>query len=472
MRHSAGFALSLYVARVVMLARGWAAAAALGPHGYGLWNTLNLVFDYGSYASIGAIQGLDLELPAAHAQRDAARARNLMRGAWSIVAVGAMAFSVLVVVLLALRPQGIELPAPGLVGLMLLAALLQLAFQYHAAALRAMGRVPSVSAAQATQAVVGAGLGLALVWSMGLWGLLYGWLAGTCLALVLMRRDGREIPVVPGSWREGLSLAQIGFPVFGFYVASLILRSVDRLALVRFGTPESLGLYSLGLMVTGSLLHLPESAAFVLFPRVAAAHRSGENIQDIKLLVKRTQRVIISFMPIIVGLVMIWTGPVVEWLLPEYRGGVRAIQMLCIAALVLACSTVPSYYLLGAGDQKKVLVLGVLAALIAGAIVFRAASLDPTPLEVATAATMGYGVFVLPALILASLRLCGSIPERIGCVALSLLPPAALSGLALVLLHVAPGHGVVRSLTGTLIFLAVSVPVALLVALKPRVSGA
>jgi O-antigen/teichoic acid export membrane protein len=447
-----------------MLARGWAAAAALGPHGYGLWNTLNLVFDYGSYASIGAIQGLDLELPAA--SRNPARAQSLMRGAWSVVAVGAMAFSIAVVVMLALRPTAIELPAPGLVGLMLLAALLQLAFQYHAAALRAMGRVPSVSAAQAVQAVVGAGLGLALVWSTGLWGLLYGWLAGTLLALALMRRDGREISIVPGFWSEGVALAKIGFPVFGFYVASLVLRSVDRLALVRFGTPESLGLYSLGLMVTGSLLHLPESAAFVLFPRVAAAHRSGENLEDVKLLVKRTQRVIVAFMPIVVGLVMIWTGPVVEWLLPEYIGGIRAIQMLCIAALVLATSTVPSYYLLGAGDQKKVLLLGVLAALAAGAIVFRAASLDPTPLAIATAATMGYGVFVLPALILASLRLCHGIAERVGFVALSLLPPAALSGLALVLLHVAPGHGVMRSLTGTLIFLIISVPVAFLIALK------
>jgi len=165
-------------------------------------------------------------------------------------------------------------------------------------------------------------------------------------------------------------------------------------------------------------------------------------------------------MPLVVGLAMLWTGPVVEALLPEYRGGVRAIQMLCIAALVLSTATVPSYFLLGSGDQKKVLVLGILAAMSAGAIVFRAAALNPTPLEVATAATLGYGVFVVPALILASLRLCKGVAARVGFVALSLLPPAALSGFALALLHVAPGQGAMRSVTGTLFFLLIGVPAA------------
>ncbi len=343
---------------------------------------------------------------------------------------------------------------------MLLAALLQLAFQYHAAALRAAGRVPAVSAAQAVQAVAGAGLGLALVWSQGLWGLLYGWIAGTLLALALMRRDGPDVPLIPGDWREGVALARIGFPVFAFYVASLVLRSVDRLALVRFGTAETLGLYSLGLMVTGSLLHLPESAAFVLFPRVAAAYRAGADVEAVRSLVLRTQRVIVAFMPLVVGLAMIWTGPVVEALLPDYRGGVRAIQMLCIAAMVLSTATVPSYFLLGSGDQKKVLLLGVIAAALAAVIVFRAASIRPDPLGVATAATMGYGCFVGPVLILASIRLCQGIASRVGFVALSLLPPALLAGFALVLLHVAPGQGAMRSLMGTLFFLLIGVPAA------------
>ena len=57
-RESLGFAASQYLARVAMLGRGLAAAAALGPAGFGGWNALNLIFDYGSvsptFASLAA----------------------------------------------------------------------------------------------------------------------------------------------------------------------------------------------------------------------------------------------------------------------------------------------------------------------------------------------------------------------------------------------------------------------------------
>ncbi|MEK7331241.1 MAG: hypothetical protein AAB113_10610, partial [Candidatus Eisenbacteria bacterium] len=56
--------------------------------------------------------------------------------------------------------------------LMLVAALLQIAIQYHTGALRAHGEFRAVSEAHATQAVLGGGLGLALVSRLGVWGLL------------------------------------------------------------------------------------------------------------------------------------------------------------------------------------------------------------------------------------------------------------------------------------------------------------
>jgi O-antigen/teichoic acid export membrane protein len=80
-----------------------------------------------------------------------------------------------------------------------------------------------------------------------------------------------RVPLVPASPREGLALARLGFPVFGLFAASVLLRSVDRLALVRYATPADLGHYSIGLLAAGLVIYLPESAAAVLYPRIAAA---------------------------------------------------------------------------------------------------------------------------------------------------------------------------------------------------------
>src|SRR5207247_978784 len=49
-RDALAMASSQYASRAALLVRGLAAAAALGPHGYGGWNALNLIFDYGAYS--------------------------------------------------------------------------------------------------------------------------------------------------------------------------------------------------------------------------------------------------------------------------------------------------------------------------------------------------------------------------------------------------------------------------------------
>jgi len=407
-RDSAGIALSQYLARAMMLARGWAAAVALGPGGFGHWNALNLIFDYGSYASLGSLQGLDLELPSAVAAGDRARARALMAGAWSVILAGGLAFALALALVLALRPHEALTLGPGLAALMALAALLQLAFQYFASSLRAYGRFHAVSSGQAIQAVVGAGLGVLLVWRLGLFGLLAGWLLGSVLALAGMRRAGPEIPLLARGPGEGVRLARNGFPIFAFFVTSLVLRSVDRLALVRFGAPESLGLYSLGLMAAGSTLYIPESVAFVLFPRIASAWRGTADRDAARDQVLRAQRALCVVLPLAVGLALVWAEPVVRAWLPAYAPGLASLRLLVAGALVLSAATVPSYFLLGAKRERSLLKLGLVAAAINTALVFGVAARRPEPAAVALASTCGYALFA--ALLLA--RAAGELFER------------------------------------------------------------
>src|SRR4030095_13538209 len=93
-----GVALGQMVARAVLLVRGVVAAVALGPHGYGGWNALNLILEYGAYASCGALDGLELRLPGAVGHGDRERAIRMMRGAWSIILIGGTLFAVGLVV--------------------------------------------------------------------------------------------------------------------------------------------------------------------------------------------------------------------------------------------------------------------------------------------------------------------------------------------------------------------------------------
>jgi O-antigen/teichoic acid export membrane protein len=460
-RESLGVALSQYLARAVIVLRGLASAAALGPHGYGGWNALNLIFDYGSYSSLGALQGLDLQLPAAAAAGETERAQRLMSGAWSIALTGGAAFAIGLALYLATGGSAFSaFPGVGLPLLMLVAALLQLAFQYLASSLRAFGRIPAVSAGYAIQAVLGGGLGLALVWRFGAWGLLAGWIAGTLVSLAFMRGAAREAPLAPARLREGWALLKLGFPIFAYFASTLVLRSVDRLALVRFGAPESLGLYSLGLLATGLVLYLPEAAGYVLFPRIAAVfHGGGDRARSISEAV-RAHRALAVVMPLLVGLGMIWAEPVVGALLPAYRGGVPALRWLSLGALMLSAATVPGYYLLAAGRQNALTRLGAFAALVNAALVFAVASRAPRPESVAAAASTGYALFAVAVMALAMREWFERASERARLFATTLFPAIWAGGISLALCILITGsHAWSVAVERSLILVALAIPV-------------
>lgn len=420
---SALYALSQYFSRAVLLARGLAAAAALGPAGFGAWNALVLVLDYGTYASLGALYGLDLRLPPAVARGEAEGARRDMRGAWGLTLAGGAAFTLVVVLYLragtwlALTGWGWGPPV-----LMLAAVFAQLAIHYHAAVLRAHGDFGAVSAATTTQAVVGGGIGLAAVWGAGVWGLLWGWLVGSLLALVRLRRAPSRPPLRPAPPLAGLPLSRAGFALFAFFALSLLLRSLDRIALVRFGGNESLGTYSVGLIAAGLVLYLPEAAAAVLFPRIAAAAEGARDAVRTREEVVRAQRALTVLLPLPVGLGALWAGPVVARVLPAFVGGVPAIRVLSMGALLLAAGTLPAYALLGLKRGHRLLPAAAATVLVAGILVFVTASSAPRATPVAVAAGLGQALFGVVILLVAARDLVADPAGRRTLIAASVTP--------------------------------------------------
>jgi O-antigen/teichoic acid export membrane protein len=430
-RDSLGTALSQYLARVALLLRGVVAAAALGPLGYGAWNALNLLLDYGAYASCGALQGLELRLPSAAARGDRTEARDVMAGAWSVVAIGGALFALVSVLVLAgdrrlISPWGWGPPL-----LMLAAALLQLVTQYHAGALRAHGEFRAVSEALVLQAVLGAGLGLATVSRFGVWGLLWGWLAGSLAALLWMRRGPLRPPLASGAIRPGLTLARLGLPVFAFYAASLVLRSVDRIAFVRYAGTEGLGQYSLGLMAAGLILYLPEAAATVLYPRLSAAAQGARDPEGTRAELKQVHRALAVALPPAVAIGMVWAGPVIAWLLPAYREGVVPLRILALGALMLSGATLPGYSVLAAGPRWRLLAMAIAVASLTSLVVFGVAAHDHRPASIALAAAAGYTSFALGLVALAAPGLCVDWAERLRFAAASFVPALWAGALAI-----------------------------------------
>jgi O-antigen/teichoic acid export membrane protein len=471
-RDSLGLALSQYLSRALLLARGVASAAALGPTGFGGWNALNLILDYGAYASLGAIQGLDLRLPAAASRGDVQRARRVQQGAWLATLIGGALFAVAVSLQLAsgtwLESSGWGWGAPLL---MLAATFLQLGILYHAASLRAFGDFGAVSSGLALQALVGGGIGIATVWTAGVWGLLWGWLAGGLLAIVWMRRSPQRPPLAPRGAGEGVSLAVAGLPMFAFFALTMVLRSLDRIALVRFGGNDSLGLYSLGLIASGLVLYLPEAAAAVLFPRVAAAVGGARDPEETRRQVLRAQRSMSVLLPLVVGPGVLWAPVIVTRLLPSFTDGLASLRVLSVAALVMSMATLPSYYLLALGRGRSLVVAALGAVVVAAVAIFVVTASDPRPVVVAWAATAGYAAFSIVMLAMAWRRLASPGRERAGLVAGTLLPTLGAALLLLFLSRI-PDPTVIGAAWRSVAFLGAYAPVAVAFGRRLGIGGA
>ena len=445
-RDTLGLAVSQYLARGILLARGVLAAIALGPAGFGQWNALNLILDYGGYAPVGVLQGLDLRLPAPTARGDAGEARRLLAGAWSMVLAGGTLFALLLVAAFASgRPallRGLGWSAPLL---MLAAALLQLVLQYHGSALRARGRFGVVSGSSAAQALLGGSLGLALVWRFGISGLLWGWLAGTLVALAWVRLAAPDVPLRPGAPVEGVRLVRGGFVVFAFFAVSLALRSVDRLALIHYGTPADLGAYSLGLMAAGLVLYVPEAAAAVLYPRIAAAAGDTRGLEFMSGQVARAQRALAVLLPLVVAVAMVWVAPALAWWLPRYRDAGEAVRLLVLGALLLSASTLPAYWLLGSGRARSLLLAGLACATVTALLVFAVAARAPRPSPVALAACVGYGAFAVAIATLAARDLRPGPGGRLAFAVSSFMPAVWAGVAAFVACRIGPAESVLAA---------------------------
>ncbi len=460
LRDSIGVVLATYVARAVMLARGLVAAVVLGPAGFGAWNALSLVLDYGTYASAGALQGLELRLPVAEGLGDRERARRMLASAWAVILSAFTLYAAAIGLALATGTvQSTVMGGAGPAVVLLGSALGQLAFQTHATALKARGTFRPVSEATALQAVIGGGLGLALVARLGLWGLAGGWLIGTLFALVRLRLAARDVPLLPAPSREGLALAWAGLPVFGSMLASLVLRSVDRVAFTHAGHPESLGLYSIGLTAAGLVLYPPEAAAAVLYPRIAAAAGGARDLERTRAEVARAHRTLTLVLPLLVAIGMIWAAPVVGWWLPRYRGGVEALRLLAFGALLLSAASVPGYWLLGQGRAWTLCAASALCAAFTAMLVFGVTAHTTSPTAVATAACAGYASFAGALVILAARDLEHDAGARVTFAVASFLPAAWAGAAAFGVCATGPRESVGAAVARTLVVIALYAPV-------------
>jgi len=439
-RDTAGFAISQYLSRFVQLFRGIIAARLLGPAAYGSWNALLLVLDYGILSQLGLQQGLDQEIPGSITRGDEEQTRRLKRGGVAGMILLWILFAAGVAVYLVVKKRRLaEGWGPAGVLLMVLAVLLQELIFYHGTLLRSHGRIGAVSKALSLQAIAGGLVGIGLVFPFGVWGLLAGWLAGQVAALVYLRREGAAIApfaLVPNDGTR--QLLQRGFPIFLFMASSMVLKSIDRIMILKFLSVEALGYYSVGLMGVSMLLYIPDSVSYVLYPRMLAKFAATGDADATARELVRPLATVAWLMPLVVGVSVFFVRDVVTLLLPKYLPGVPALNILLFGTLGLSLASIPSFYIMAIQKQVKLLPLALGAIVLEIALIGLFLHLGWQLEGVAAAVSIGYVVYGVGLLIYAASHVAGTLRDRATWVLRSVLPTMWAATIAIVFAALVP----------------------------------
>jgi O-antigen/teichoic acid export membrane protein len=357
-RDSVGFAVSQYLVRFLNLVRGLVAARLLGPGGYGAWNAIMLLFDYGACAPLGTYQGLDRVVPARIVDGDAHRLERVKRSGLFSVLTLSLLFAAGCMFYFA-RSQGQVRTTWGLSGIALTLGCMLLTnlSLYHLTIMRSHGNIGAVSMWFLLQSTIGVILGLSLIPAFGQWGLLWGWAIGTLVAAATaVWRGHAVVPLAPLPTRESLQLLGIGFPMFIFTLSSFVMRSIDRVIILRYLGTHALGLYAIAVTAMTFLLTLPDAVAYVLYPQLVRRYReAGDNPDVIRDHVERAMRVLAIATPALCAVAYLGADDFVEWLLPRFREGVPPLRILCFGAGGLALANLASIVLMTLGRQMMLL---------------------------------------------------------------------------------------------------------------------
>jgi O-antigen/teichoic acid export membrane protein len=423
-RDTAGFAISQYLSRFVQLFRGIIAARFLGPATYGSWNALLLVLDYGILSQLGLQQGLDQEIPGSITRGNEEQTSRLKRGGVAGMIVLWILFAAGVAVYLVVRRRRLaEGWGPAGVLLMVVAVLLQELIFYHGTLLRSHGRIGVVSKALSLQAIVGGLVGIGLVFPYSVWGLLAGWLFGQLAALVYLRREGAAIAPVSLRPNDGTrQLLKRGFPIFLFMASSMVLKSIDRIMILKFLSTEALGYYSVGLMGVSMLLYIPDSVSYVLYPRMLAKFASTGDADVTARELVRPLAAVAWLMPLLVGVSVFFVREIVTLLLPKYLPGVPALNILLFGTLGLSLASIPSFYIMAIQKQVKLLPLALGAIVLEIALIGLFLHFGWKLAGVAAAVSIGYVVYGVGLLIYAASHVAGTLRNRAAWVMRSVLP--------------------------------------------------
>ncbi len=359
------YAASTYAAQMIDMVNGFLVRRLLGPSMMGLWVFLQVIVTYSKYTLLGVVQVANKEIPYLKGKGEHEKAEALKNNIYGFTVITGVINALLCIAYGLWKHQALSLEF--LLGLIASAVIVysQRIYNYSVVILRVTKQFNLVAKLMIFSSAVTLLLTLTLTLSFGFYGFLVSqvviywintWFINRCHPLKFkFSLDSEKLkPVV----KLGLSLILC-------QVAYTVLTSLDRILIAKMAGFKELGLFSVALMANTYVVSFPNLIGIVLFPYYQEKFGERDNIQDLKIYVLYPTTSLTYLLPFMLGVVWFTSPILVHYVIPEYTGGLTALQVLLLGSYFLCMTQHFNIFLITINRQFSLFFATLAAILLA-----------------------------------------------------------------------------------------------------------
>ncbi|PIQ89615.1 MAG: hypothetical protein COV72_02025 [Candidatus Omnitrophica bacterium CG11_big_fil_rev_8_21_14_0_20_42_13] len=348
------FSASNYIATGLSFISSFVIRKVLGPMLMGLYSELALIMSYGLFNHLGMVNAMEREIPFYKGKNDIAKIEKIKKAVFYFVLSSA---STIAVLLIAVSFFGGSLK----IGLrfIALAVFLETIGSFYETLLQSYKEFGLWSKLVVIISIADIILKVFLTIKFGLDGLLTAMALSALLTIGLYQLcRGCRIDFRPKvSFADIKNLFKIGLPLFIFRIMHILYVSIDKLAIIFFLGRLQLGYYSIASMVYNYLMLLPKFTFRTIYPDFIEHYSRSEDKMATKNYFLAPLRIFSSFFPLLIGLVIIFIPFVVYNILPRFKEGIFAAQIIAVGAFFYSLIFTAHYLFIAKGKQKKLSLL-------------------------------------------------------------------------------------------------------------------
>lgn len=313
---------------ILRFVSGFVSARVLGPVNLGYWKGVELVLMYFQHSQLGTYNAMTREIPIYKGRGDLSKADYIRDIAFGFtLTVPFFIAGVIFISSFFFHENRLFSFSLRMAVLIVSIRMIQGYFNRLNSANKQFGIISTIILVSSFITPI---ITIALVIKYNIYGKFWAEVTIAAIMLSIFVFHNKEKIRIKFDWGVTVSLIKVGFPLLLAGLMFGLLTTVDRILILKFLSVKELGYYALGLMLVGILQKLPESIGEVMYPRVNEKWGQTGSVASLENYACVPAKLLSMIMPLGIGVLIIILPIVTDLLLPKYKDGVLAAQILVV----------------------------------------------------------------------------------------------------------------------------------------------